>query len=159
MLNFEVERISLQKLEYEMDRTDFPVDYNFSEIGYCGHPNCHYANIQFKQATNLILSNFQEKDHPFIRDTQKNKKTLLVSLYFVYRPNKKSCRTDITNDDQNAYTFAPKYGDGSTAYHSHMISVVVFSYSDMIKIVLVISQLQIWVALMIIRMLHYLPKQ
>ena len=29
MLNFEVDRISLQKLEYKMDRTDYPVNYNF----------------------------------------------------------------------------------------------------------------------------------
>ena len=29
MLNFEVDRLSLQQLEYEMDCTDYPVDYNF----------------------------------------------------------------------------------------------------------------------------------
>ena len=29
MLNLEVDRLSLQQLEYEMDRTDYPVDYNF----------------------------------------------------------------------------------------------------------------------------------
>ena len=29
MLNLEVDRIYLQQLEYEMDRTDYPVDYNF----------------------------------------------------------------------------------------------------------------------------------
>ena len=29
MLNLEVDRISLQKLEYKMDRTDYPFDYNF----------------------------------------------------------------------------------------------------------------------------------
>ena len=52
--------------------------------------------------------------------------TQLVSLYFVYRPKKNASRTDITNYDQNAYTFAPTYGDESTAYHRHMISVVVF---------------------------------
>ena len=27
------------------------------------------------------------------------------------------------------YAFSPTYGDGSTAYHRHMISVVVFFYS------------------------------
>ena len=32
MLNFEVDRLSLQQLEYEMDRTDYPVDYNFLEL-------------------------------------------------------------------------------------------------------------------------------
>ena len=72
MLNFEVNRLSLQKLEYEMDCTDYPVDCNFFEIGYCGHPNFPYTNIQFKQATNLILSHFQEEDHTFINDTKKN---------------------------------------------------------------------------------------
>ena len=29
MLNFEVDRLSLQQLEYKMDRTDYPVDYSF----------------------------------------------------------------------------------------------------------------------------------
>ena len=56
------------------------------------------------------------------------KKTQLVSLYFVYRPNENAYITDIKNDDKNAYTFAPTYGDESTAYHRHMISVVVFFY-------------------------------
>ena len=51
--------------------------------------------------------------------------TQLVSLYFVYRPKKNASRADITNDDRNAYTFAPTYGDESTDYHRHMISVVV----------------------------------
>ena len=58
MLDFEVDRLSLQQLEYEMDRTDYPVDCNFSEIGYCGQPKSPYANIQFKQDTNLIISHF-----------------------------------------------------------------------------------------------------
>ena len=55
MLNFELYRLSLQQLEYEMDRADYPVDFNFFEIGYCGYPNFPYANIEFKKATNLIL--------------------------------------------------------------------------------------------------------
>ena len=29
MLNFEVDRLTIQKLEYEMDCTDYPIDYNF----------------------------------------------------------------------------------------------------------------------------------
>ena len=37
---------------------------------------------------------------------------------------------DLTNDDQKSYIFAPTYGYGSTAFHLHMISVVVFSYSN-----------------------------
>ena len=79
MLNFEVDRLSLQQLEYEMDCTDYPVGYNFFEIGHFGHPNFPDANIQLEQATNLIPSHFQEEDHPFILDTVKNKKTQLVS--------------------------------------------------------------------------------
>ena len=66
MINFEVEILSLQQLEYEMYHTDYPVDYNCFEIGYCGHPNFPYADIQLKQATSLILSIFQEEDHPSI---------------------------------------------------------------------------------------------
>ena len=51
MLNLEVDRIYLQQLEYEMDRTDYPVDYNFFLIWYCGHPNFPYTNIQFEQSS------------------------------------------------------------------------------------------------------------
>ena len=29
MLNSEVDRLYLQQIEFEMDRTDYPVDYNF----------------------------------------------------------------------------------------------------------------------------------
>ena len=29
ILNFEVDMLSLQQLEYEMGRTDYPVNYNF----------------------------------------------------------------------------------------------------------------------------------
>ena len=36
------------------------------EKGYCGHRNFTYAHIKLKQATNLIPSHFQEKDHSFI---------------------------------------------------------------------------------------------
>ena len=60
MLNFEVDKLSLHQLDYEIDCTDYPVDYNFFEIGYCGHPNFPYANIQFKKVTNLILSHTWE---------------------------------------------------------------------------------------------------
>ena len=37
------------------------------------------------------------------------------------------------NDDQKAYEFAPTYGDGYTAFHRHMISVVVFSYKNKLQ--------------------------
>ena len=45
MLKSELDRLSLQQLDYEMDRADLPDDYNFCEIGYCGHPNFPYAHI------------------------------------------------------------------------------------------------------------------
>ena len=41
------------------------------------------------------------------------------------------------NDDKKAYAFAPKYGDGSTAFHCHMISVFLFNYSNTLQIMLV----------------------
>ena len=41
------------------------------------------------------------------------------------------------NDDQNTYTFVLTYGYGYTAFHHHMISVVVFFYSNTLKIMLV----------------------
>ena len=83
-----------------MGHTDYPINKNFSEIGYCGHSNLPYTNIKLKQATNLILSHFQEEYHSLINDKLKNEKTQLVSLYFVYKPKKNASRTNITNDDQ-----------------------------------------------------------
>ena len=67
-----------------------------------------------------------EEDHPFICDTLKNQKTQLVSLYIFCRLKKNASRTGITNQDQNDYAFAPTYGDESTSFQRHMISVVVF---------------------------------
>ena len=55
MLTYVVDRISLQKLEYEMKRVDLPDDYNYFEIGYCGQPAFHYAHNQLEKATKLIL--------------------------------------------------------------------------------------------------------
>ena len=49
-----------------MERIDLPDEYNFFEIGYCGHPDFPYAHIQLEQATKWILSHFQEEDHPYI---------------------------------------------------------------------------------------------
>ena len=45
MLNLEVNIISLQQLEYEMDRTDYPIDYNCFEIGYC----CYSLNTRSEE--------------------------------------------------------------------------------------------------------------
>ena len=73
MLNLEVDRLSLQQLEYEMDRTDYPVNYNFFEIGYCGHPTSPYTNIQLDQASDLIFLHYREEDHSFINDKLRKK--------------------------------------------------------------------------------------
>ena len=93
LINFEVDRLSLLKLEYEMDCTDYPVHYNFFEIGYCGHPNFPSANIQFKQANNLTISHFQEEDHPFIHDAPKKRHNWFHYILF----------TDLRKCVQNGY--------------------------------------------------------
>ena len=93
-----------------MDCNDYHVDYNIFDIIYCGHPNPPYANIQFKQSTNLIFSHFQVEYHPFIHDTLKQNN--FVSLYILfYRRKKNASRTDITNDDQKSYACVLTYGD------------------------------------------------
>ena len=82
MLNFEVDILSLQKLEYEMDRTDFPVDYIFFEIGYCGHPNFPYGHIKLEKATKLILSNLRQNNiHSFMIH---KKNTIAFLLYISF---------------------------------------------------------------------------
>ena len=58
-------------------------------------------------------------------------------LIYFYRPNKNASRTDITNYDKKDYAFVPTYGYESTGYHHHIISGVVFSYSNKIQIMLV----------------------
>ena len=75
-----------------MDCTDYPVDFSFG-IGYCGHPNSPYTNVQLKQASDWILSHYQKEDNSLIHDTIRNKNTQLVYLY-VYKP-KKNITTDI----------------------------------------------------------------
>ena len=40
-------------------------------------------------------------------------------------------------DYENAYKLGPKYGGESTGLHRHMISVVVFSYSQTLKSMLI----------------------
>ena len=41
------------------------------------------------------------------------------------------------NDDEQAYKFCPLYGGESNGFHRHMISVVVFSYSETLESMLV----------------------
>ena len=61
----------------------------------------------------------------------------MVYLYYVYKPKQNASRTDITNYGEKAYKYVPTYGDESTIYHCHRISVVLFFYSNTPKIVLV----------------------
>ena len=41
------------------------------------------------------------------------------------------------NEYENAYKCVPLYGGESTGFHRHMISVVVFSYSETLESMLV----------------------
>ena len=72
-----MDRISCQQLEYEIDCTDYPVNYIFL-IGYFGRPNFTYKNIQLQKASDLILSHFHKEYHSLTNDTLRNKNTQLV---------------------------------------------------------------------------------
>ena len=109
--------------------TGYPDDNNFFELGFCGHTQFPHSKIVLDQASDLILSQFQEEYHPFIRKALQDEDIHLVSLYYVYKPKTDTPRTKNTEDDENAYKFGPKYGGESTGLHRHMISVVMFSYS------------------------------
>ena len=80
------------------------------------------------QASDLILSHFQEEDHPFISEALRDKNIYLVAFYYIYKPKTDISRTKNMDDDENAYKFGPLYGGESTGFHHLMISVVVFSY-------------------------------
>ena len=54
MLKLVVSRISLQKLENEMERADIPDDYLLFEIVFCGQPIFPSAQIQLEPATKLL---------------------------------------------------------------------------------------------------------
>ena len=69
-----------------MDSTGYPDYHNFFELGYCGHTQYPYTKIFLDQASVLILSQFQEEDHPFIRKALGDKNIQLVALYYVYKP-------------------------------------------------------------------------
>ena len=69
-----------------MDFTWYPDDHNFFELGYCGHTQFPYSKIFLVQASDLILSQFQEEDHPFIRKALGDEDINLVALYYVYKP-------------------------------------------------------------------------
>ena len=52
-LNSNLDRWSLQHLEWEMDSAGYPDKYNFFELGYCGHLQYPYSNIFL---TNQVIS-------------------------------------------------------------------------------------------------------
>ena len=53
-LNSELDTLSLQKLECEMDSTGYPDDHNFFELGYCGHTQYPHSKSFLDQARALI---------------------------------------------------------------------------------------------------------
>ena len=111
-----------------MDSTGYPDDHNFFELWYFGHTQFPHSKTFLDQASALILSQFQEEDHPFIIKALQDEHIHVVSLYYVYKPKTDTPRTKNTKDDENAYKLGPKYGGESTGLHRHMISAVVFSY-------------------------------
>ena len=113
--------LSLQQIECEMNSTGYTDDHYFFEIWYCGHTQYPHSNIFLDQASALILSQFQEEDHPFIIKDPQDEDIHLVSLYYVYKPKTDTPRTKNTEDYENAYKLGPKYGDESTGFHQHMI--------------------------------------
>ena len=113
-----------------MDSSGYPDDHKFFELGYCGHTQYPHSKIFLDQACALILSQFQEEDHPFIRKDLQDEHSHIVSLYYVYKPKTDTPRTNNTVGDESAYKLGPKYGGASSVLHRHMISVVVFSYSE-----------------------------
>ena len=100
-------------------------------------PQFPYSKIFLDQASDLILSHFQDEEHPFIIEALRAENIQLVLLYYVYKPKTNTSRTKNTNEDVNAYKYGPLYGGESTGFHSHMISVVVFYYSEKLESMLV----------------------
>ena len=129
-LDSKLDRLSLHQLECEMDSTGYPDHHNFFELGYCGYTQYPHSNIFLDQASDLILSYFQDEDHPFISEALRDENIQLVLLYYVYKPKTDTSRTKNTNEDENAFKNGPLYGGESTGFHRHMISVVVFYYSE-----------------------------
>ena len=62
-----------------MDSTGYPDDHKFFELGYCGHTQYPHSKIFLDQASTLILSQFQEEDHPFIRKALQDEHIHVVS--------------------------------------------------------------------------------
>ena len=76
-----------------MDSTGYRDDHNFFELGYFGHTQLPYSMIFLDQVTNLILSQFQKDDNPFIRKALGDENINLVALYYVYKPKTDTPRT------------------------------------------------------------------
>ena len=94
-----------------MDSTGYPDDHNFFELGYYGHNQFPESKIFLDQASDLILLQFQEEDHTFIRKALGDENIHLVVLYYVYKPKTDTPRTKNKDYDENAYKFVPKYVD------------------------------------------------
>ena len=71
-LNSKLDRLSLQQFDFEMNSAGYPDKYNFFELGYCAHPQFPYSKIFIDQASDLILSHFQDEDRPFITEGEHN---------------------------------------------------------------------------------------
>ena len=121
-----------------MDSTGYPDDHNFFELGYCGHTQLPHQKIFLDQTSDLILSQFQEEYRPFIKKALWDEHIHVVSLYYDYKPKTDTPRTKNTEEDENDFKIGPKYGGESTGLHRHMISVVVFSYSETLKCMLIV---------------------
>ena len=91
-----------------MYSTGYPDDHKLFELGYCGHTQFPHLKIFLDQASALILSQFQEEDHPFIRKALQYEDTHLVALYYIYKSKTDTPRTKNTEDDENAYKLGPK---------------------------------------------------
>ena len=94
-LDSKLDRLSFQQLECDMDSTGYPDHHNFFEFGYCVHTQYPHSEIFLDQASALILSQFQEEDHPFIRKALQDEHIHVVSLYYVYKPKTDTPRKKI----------------------------------------------------------------
>ena len=94
-LDSKLDILSLRQHECEMNSTGYPDDHKFFELGYNGHTQYPHSNIFLDQARALILSQFQEEDHPFFRKALQDEHIHVVSLYYVYKPKTDTPRKKI----------------------------------------------------------------
>ena len=100
-----------------MNSTGYPDDNNFFELEYCGHTQYPHSKVFLDQASALILSQFQEEDHPFIRRSLQDEHIHVVSLYYAYKPKTDTPITKNTEDDEKKYKLGPEYEGESTGLH------------------------------------------